>query len=188
MTKEEKDILEDDVVVEESMEDEGGVKTASVAKLKEKLKKCLAERQEYLDGWQRMKADSINLKKEEEKKRAELADFIKEDIFAQIFPVLDSFDLAYSNKEIWESAPLNWRKGVEYIHSRLLSVLKDNELESIDPKDMPFDPRVHISVETVDISEENKDGIVVEVLEKGYVMKEKIIRPARVKVGKYKNK
>ena len=188
MTKEEKNIPEDDVVIEESPEEGGGIKAASALKLKEKLKKCLAERQEYLDGWQRMKADSINLKKEEEKRRAQLADFIKEDVFTQLFPVLDSFDLAYGNKEAWESAPINWRKGVEYIHSQLLSVLKDNGIEPIDPKDIPFDPHVHTSVETIEVSEERSDGIVIEVLQKGYVMKERIIRPARVKVGKYKDK
>ena len=68
MPEEKKEILGEDIVIEESSDDVSGIKTDTVKKLKEKLKKCLEERKEYLDGWQRMKADSINLKKEEEKK------------------------------------------------------------------------------------------------------------------------
>ncbi len=175
---------EDNVDIVET--DDEGTEIPQVKKLKEKLQKCLEEKKEYLDGWQRMKADSINLKKEEEKKRKELAGFVTEDIFQQLLPVLDSFDLAFGNKESWEKVDANWRTGVEYIYSQLYAILKENGLEMIEPNGMPFDPRAHASVEIVDVSNEAADGIVTEVLQKGYRMKDGIIRPAKVKVGKYK--
>lgn len=175
---------EDSVDIVET--DDEGTEVSKTKKLKEKLQKCMEERKEYLDGWQRMKADSINLKKEEEKKRAELAGLIREDMAGQLLPVLDSFELAFSNKEAWEKVDENWRKGVEYIYSQLCATLKDNGLEVVDPINKIFDPRAHTSVGVVEVNDEEKDGFVAEVLQKGYVMKDRVIRAARVKVGKYK--
>lgn len=190
MPEEEKEKKEnetvDDIVIEEEADAVRKERVDRVKKLKDELELCKKERQEYLDGWQRMKADSINLKKEEERKRAELADFVRERVYGEILPVLDSFDLAFGNKSAWEGVDVNWRKGIEYIHSQLSSILKEGGLETIDPNGMPFDPHVHTSVEIVLVEEKNLDGMVLEVLQRGYVFKDKIIRPARVKVGKYK--
>src|SRR3989338_3298428 len=181
MSEEKKKISTKKEDIDEIIEtDEEGVPINQVKKLKEKLQKCLEEKKEYLDGWQRMKADSINLKKEEEKRREEIAGFVKEDMIQQLMPVLDSFTLAFGNKEAWERVDENWRKGVEYIHSQLCATLKENGLEEIDPKNMSFDPHVHTSVEIVAVEDKDMDGVVVEVLQKGYVMNERIIRPARV--------
>ncbi|MBI2108615.1 MAG: nucleotide exchange factor GrpE [Parcubacteria group bacterium] len=174
----------DDIDIVET--DDEGTEVNKVKKLKEKLQKCLEERKEYLDGWQRMKADSINLKKEEEKKRKELAGFVKEDMLEQLLPVLDSFELAFNNKEAWERVDENWRKGVEYIHSQLCTVLKNYGLETIEPKDMMFDPHVHTSIGTVDTKNKNMEGMVIQVIQKGYVIEGRVIRTAQVKVGKYK--
>lgn len=186
MSKEKKETSESDIVFEESSEDAGEIKTDAVKKLKEKLKQCLEEKQEYLNGWQRMKADSINLKKEEEKKRQEIAGFVKEDIINQLLPVLNSFDIAFKNKEAWESVGENWRKGVEYIYSQLAAVLENNGLMEINPSGALFDPRCHISVETVITEKEEESGKIAHVLQKGYKVGDIVIRPARVSVFEYK--
>ncbi len=187
MPEEKKDIPEEDIVIEESSEDTGGIKTDTVKKLKERLEKCLKEKQEYLDGWQRMKADSINLKKEEEKKRAEIGAFIKEDIIQQLLPVLDSFDLAFKNKAVWETVDENWRKGVEYIYSQLMSTLKENGLTEINGGGEPFNSLYHVGVETTTTDKKEDDGKIANVVQKGYRIGETVIRPARATIFEYKN-
>ena len=157
-----------------------------VRDLKKKLKQCEQERKEYLDGWQRMKADSINKKKEDEKRQEEFSKFAKEDLLHELLPVADSFEMAFVDKKTWEGLPENWRKGVEYIYAQLVDTFKRNGLEPIDPKGQSFDPNLHTSVEVVETEDKKQDDIVLEVTQKGYILHGKVIRPARVKVGEYK--
>src|SRR3989344_1566000 len=95
----------------------------TIKKLKEKLKFCEAERKEYLDGWQRMKADLVNYKKDEEKRHGTVREYATEHVLADLLKVEESFQMAFGNKEAWESVSPEWRKGVEYIHSQFMSVL-----------------------------------------------------------------
>src|SRR3989344_1423176 len=87
----------------------------AVKKLRERLKKCIEEKQEYLDGWQRTKADFVNARREEEKRLAELLKFAEVALIMDILPVLDSFDMAMSDKAAWESVSKEWRSGMEAI-------------------------------------------------------------------------
>ncbi len=133
--------IEDDVVFEE--EDGAG---DVVKKLREKLKKCVEEKQEYLDGWQRSKADFVNVKKKDEELRAGLMSFAKEGIILDILSSVDNFEMAFADKKVWESVDKNWRVGIEYIHSQLLKTLKEHGLEQFDPNGEQFDPNRHDSV------------------------------------------
>lgn len=156
-----------------------------VKKLKEKLKECLNEREEYLDGWQRTKADFINYKGKEEERQKEAIRYAKEDILTQLLPVIDSFEMAFLNKEVWESVDKNWRSGIEHIYSQLSGTLKENGMTQIHPLNEPFDPNVHESVEVRKVDSKEKEGIIVEVVQKGYLLHDSVVRPARVIVGEY---
>ena len=158
---------------------------SAIKELQEKLKVCLKERQEYLEGWQRSKADFINARRDEEKARLEFRKFVNESLLFQILPVLDSFEIAFSNKAAWEETPKEWRNGVEYIHAQLKKVFEDNGFSETRPLGEKFNPALHESVEVVETKERGKDGIILEIVQSGYVLHGKIIRPARVKVGKY---
>lgn len=179
--KKEEDFDEIEEIVEDS--DNG---TDIVKKLRIRLKECQKEKQEYLDGWQRAQADSINARKREETTRGEISKIAKEDILSEILPVVDSFEMAFGNKTAWESVDANWRRGIEHIHAQLLSILKDNHLTQTDPVGETFNPELHDCVETVQTDDKKKDGMITEVLQKGYIFYNKIIRPAKVKVGKLK--
>jgi len=155
-------------------------------KLRDQLKTSQTERNEYLAGWQRAKADYINLKNTEEKNRSEIIKFSKEGLLVDLIPLADSFDMAFANKEAWEQAPENWRKGIEYIYNQLMNIFKDNDLLELTPdKNTPFDPKYHESIGVIDSPEED-DGKILEVVKKGYIMQEKVIRPAQVKIGHIK--
>ncbi|HJL55686.1 MAG TPA: nucleotide exchange factor GrpE, partial [Candidatus Paceibacterota bacterium] len=157
-----------------------------VKKLREKLKKCVEEKQEYLDGWQRSKADFVNVKKKDEELRAGLMSFAKEGIILDILSSVDNFEMAFADKKVWESVDKNWRVGIEYIHSQLLKTLKEHGLEQFDPNGEQFDPNRHDSVESVVTDKKEEDHKVLEVMQRGYILNGKIIRPAKVKVGQLK--
>jgi molecular chaperone GrpE len=156
------------------------------AKLKKELKKCQEEKQEYLDGWQRIKADFVNLKKRSEQDKKDFAKYANENFILELLPALDSFDQAFKNKEAWERADANWRTGIEFIYSQLTSVLENHGVKEVSPMGEIFDPQLHHSVEMVEVEDEKNDGKIVEVIQKGYSLGDKTIRHPSVKVGELK--
>jgi len=179
---------QDDVTFEASEESENLKDPAeTVKKLKEEIKTLRKEREEYLRGWQRCKADMVNAKKREEEERGEFVKFSRRELIKELLPALDSFHTAFGNKEAWEKVDLNWRMGVQYIYSQLIAVLEKHGVTLIDPKmGEPFDPKRHASIATVAVAEKEKDHTVAEVVAKGYALHGKILEPARVKIGEYK--
>jgi molecular chaperone GrpE len=171
------DAYNDDVVFEE--EDTG---TGKIKKLQEKLTACNKERVEYLDGWQRAKADFANAQKGLENQKQEYVSYANQNLLEEFLPVVDSFDMAIANKEVWESVDENWRVGVEYIYSQLLSILENNGVKQLDPVGDTFDPAIHTSVEQVDAQSESEDHVIARVIQKGYIMKDKVLRSPKVVV------
>lgn len=159
---------DESVVIEENQAD-------TVKKLKEKLKETEAKAKEYLDGWQRAQADFVNLRKRDEEARREFLKFAHSDIITQLVPVLDSFNLSlpHGNKEL------------AAIYAQLLSILKSGGFEEDSPLGEKFNPRYHESIGTVPVKDQKQDHKILEVIQKGYIIHGKIIRPAKVKIGEY---
>ncbi|MDQ3076567.1 MAG: nucleotide exchange factor GrpE [bacterium] len=179
----------DDVEIEQDEfvpEDGEGNTQDTVQRLREKLKKAVAEKQEYLDGWQRAKAEFVNARKRDEESRREMMKFANESLIADLIPVLESFEMARANKEAWEAIDKNWRMGVEHIQNQLLKTLQDNGLTEINPHGERFDPMRDEAVSNELVTDEKLDHTIVEVLQKGYSLDGKIIKAPRVKVGEYK--
>ena len=174
----------DDVQFES--EDESENIAATLKKLREKLRICEQEKKDNLDGWQRMRADFANARKEEETRRGDMIKFASEGLVEDMLPVLDSFSMAFANKESWEKVDASWRKGVEYIYSQMLSVLESRGLSEIGVVGEKIDPRIHIAMEGIP-TDESKVDTVVEIVQKGYRLHSKVIRPAKVKAGVAKN-
>ena len=184
MKKDSKDNFDDDIVIEEEEEATAPEKKDKTTKLKEKLKKCQEEKQEYLDNWQRAQADFLNLRKRDEEDKQKAIKFAKQELMEEVISVLDSFDMAFGNKEVWEKAPEVWREGVTRIHNQLENILTKNGLDKIAPLGEKFDPNFHEAVSSGPVSED-KDGEIIQVLQAGYRLHEKVIRPAKVVVGTY---
>lgn len=157
-----------------------------VKKLKSELEECKAQSKEYLDGWQRLKADMVNQKKREEEDRANFIKFAKSGVVEELLPVLGSFDMAMGNKAVWESVDKNWRSGIEYIRKQLQDVLTSHGLSEINPLGEMFDPNIAEAIEHVAVDKEDQDHKVVEVIQKGYKLHDKVLTPAKVKVGEFK--
>ncbi|MBI4118737.1 MAG: nucleotide exchange factor GrpE [Parcubacteria group bacterium] len=136
--------------------------------IEEKLLLCEKERDEYLNGWKRAKADLINSKKEFEDQIKNLNDFVKIEFVKQFLPVLDALEGA---KEIE-----GWR-GVKKL---VEDVLNRNGVEEVESLGEEFDPIYHEAVG----ESEGDPNKVIEVLQKGYKINGRVIRAARVKIGK----
>lgn len=177
----------DDMVFEETTEDGDTLPTKDVVKkLREELKKAREEKQEYLTGWQRAKADYVNLERSEETKRKELRAHITAGFVEDLLPTLDSFDMAFANKEAWEKVDANWRAGVEYIYQQLVRTVEDYGVKKVGVLGEVFNPTLHEAIEMVPTEEKGQDHTIASVIQYGYIAGERIIRPARVKVFEVK--
>ncbi|MEX0931348.1 MAG: nucleotide exchange factor GrpE [Candidatus Paceibacterota bacterium] len=194
-----KNIIDDDVVLEAEEEQSSGFNKKSsqteadesefddnpeiqIKKIKDKLSVCQRERQEYLDGWQRAKADLLNARKRDEELLREAKERVSESVLMDIIPVIDSFEMAFSNKEAWEKVDQGWRTGVEYIANQLRSVLSERGIVEINPVGDTFDPALHESVGEEKGEDKKLDNTISSVIQKGYVLNNRVLRPAKVKV------
>ena len=155
-----------------------------IVRLKDRLDTCDEERKGYLDGWQRAKADMINYKKDESKRLEDMARFITGGMLQDLLPVLDSFDLALQSFRIPASGSgQDHEKGVLLIRSQMMDVLKKRGVVQIDVRlGEEFDPGKHESIG--EITSEYPAGTIAEEVQKGYVLGERVIRPARVRLAK----
>ncbi len=151
--------------------------------LEKKLESCLKERKEYLEGWQRERADFLNYKKEQEKINKELFQKFKEELIKNFLIVLDNFDLILKEENL-KNLNEEIIKGLLLIKSQFLDVLKKEGLKEIEVQEGDrFNPEIHEAV-ILEEKEGRKKDKIIEVLVKGYFLNGKVIRPTKVKVGK----
>lgn len=153
-----------------------------VKKLRTYLRHCKKVRAEYLDGWQRARAEFQNYIKQTDKDMQDFRKFASERVILQMIPVLDN--LAFACRSIPESImENNWVKGIEQIQKQFSNVLTENGVEEIvaRPGDA-FNPVYHESVGEAESGGES--GTIAEIFQKGYILHGKVIRAAQVKIVK----
>ena len=155
-------------------------------KLQDKIKSLEKEKQEYLDGWQRARADYANLQKTTDEDKKRFKQVFAEKFVEDLLPVVDSFSMAMANRESWEKVDANWRTGVEYIYGQLMNALREHNLEAFGEKGDEFDPALHEAVSEVETRDQRFDHRIDTVLQQGYKLADSILRPARVTVTVYK--
>ena len=133
----------------------------------------------------RLKADFINNQKENTEKKKLVSNLAKEEILEEILPVIDSFEMAFANKEEWQKTDKNWRVGVEYIYTQLQNILKNHGLTEIKNNDKIFNPEIHSALDTVETKDEKENGEIEQILQKGYELNGKIIRLIKVRIKKF---
>ena len=130
----------------------------------------------------RLRADMENLRKRAQKEKMDFARYANESLLCEIIPVCDNFDRA-TQVRTQDPEVEKFLKGFQMIQGQLEHILKEAGLEKIEASQQPFDPNLHEAVEVVE-GEGGNQEIVAEVLRPGYRYKEKVIRPALVKVVK----
>jgi molecular chaperone GrpE len=139
------------------------------------------ERDDYHDRWMRKAAEFDNYRRRIERERREQADQTVTDLLLDLLFVVDDFERALT-VDAGESGAA-YRKGVELIHAKLQDLLRKQGVKPIDAIGADFDPNVHQAV-AHETSPEHRDGEVIGELSKGYMIGERLLRPAMVKVAK----
>ncbi|MBQ6518590.1 MAG: nucleotide exchange factor GrpE [Anaerolineaceae bacterium] len=154
-----------------------------IGNLRDQLEEAKKKAQENLEGWQHERADFSNYKKRVERDQEVSKNKYKEDVLKKFLTVLDDLELAYAHRPEEDDAAA-WAEGIELIIRKFKSLLENDGLTKIDVKaGDKLDPNIHMAVSLEDSEEFGSDEII-EVLQNGYRMGEKIVRPAMVRVAR----
>lgn len=134
----------------------------------------------YLANWQRAQADFVNYKRRTEQEKSELTKFSNAMLILNLLPVVDDLERAL-NTVPTALAGLTWFDGLRLIQRKLMVLLENQGLEPIEAEGKDFDPNLHEAIMHV----EGEEGKVLQELQKGYKLHDRVIRPAMVKVGRY---
>ena len=172
--------MEDDVPAEQESQQvsELHAEADELESVRRELAEAEAKAAENLDGWQRALAEFQNYKKRVERDRASDQAVMKGELIRKVLPVLDDLERAVSNRPEDSS----WANGIELIQRKLLLILESEGVRRIEAEGKSFDPNVHeaISQEPIEGAE---SGSVVAVTLQGYMLGDRVIRPAQVKVA-----
>ena len=162
---------------------ETAVEAEQPAEKKLSLKDKLAETE---DRYLRALAELENFKRRSEREKGELSSFVRITLLRDIIPLLDDFKRFFEHVENGEnSLDESFVQGVEMIRNSLVKILKKHGVEAVEKTGVPVDYNLHEAVLTEVVKDKEKDHTVLQVLEVGYRIGDKLIRPAKVKVGIY---
>jgi molecular chaperone GrpE len=151
----------------------------TIEELMKKIENLEKEKNEYFESLKRAKSDVLRMQREFEEKFQTMQDLANSELIYHLLSVLDSFDLAFQKNEKID-------QGFYLIYSQLKDILEKYGLEEIDVENKKFDPNFHEALGTKRCEKENcsgdDEGLIVEVLSKGYLYKGRLLRPARVKI------
>ena len=148
----------------------------------ESLEEALAEAkqkvEQYLANWQRTQADFVNYKRRSEQEREEIGKFANNQLILSLLPVLDDLERAFESITP-QVARFKWVEGIRLIERKLQSALEAQGLSQIKALGEPFDPNLHEAT----MHSKGEEGMVVQELQKGYMLHDRVIRPSIVVVG-----
>ena len=151
---------------------------AEIDALRRQLEDSEAKLAESVDGWQRSAAEFQNYKKRIERERDFERSMMKGDIIKKVLPVLDDLERALQNRPSDDA----WSNGIELIVRKLQSIIESEGVKRIEAEGTPFDPNFHEAISN-EPSEEVQSGHVISVVQNGYMLGERVIRPAMVRVA-----
>jgi molecular chaperone GrpE len=153
--------------------------------LQAELEQSQAQAAEYLDGWQRARAEFANYKKRTESEREELRRSSTEGLLLKLLPVVDDIERAFQTLPE-DSADESWVEGFRMIQRKLQSVLESQDITPIEAVGQPFDPLWHEAVMQEE-TDAYPDGYVAEEMQRGYRLGDRVLRPSMVKVASNPN-
>ena len=153
---------------------------ADTPELRSEMQKLRAERDTLIDRLARLQAEFENTRKRAAREQHQFREYAVADVVKSLLPILDSFERALQAPS---SNPREFRSGVELIYKQLQDALAKLGLRPIPAKGEPFDPHLHQAVEMVETTEA-EDHQVLEELQRGYKFKDRLLRPAMVRVAK----
>jgi molecular chaperone GrpE len=161
-----------------SLDDDQPIVDAEREALQAQLAEAESKVSEYKDGWARSQAEFQNYKKRVERDNELTYAGMKGNIIKKVLPVLDDLERALQNRPVDDA----WASGIELIARKLQNILESEGVKRIVAKGAAFDPNFHEAI-THEPSEEIESGHVIDVVQNGYMLGERVIRPALVRVA-----
>lgn len=165
------------------LEDEESLAKDKLKSLRDKLRHSEEERKKCLDDLQRTKADFLNSRRRLDEQLARDKERATDKLIMELLTLADSFDMAMLDRELWEKMDTRLKTGIEAIQAKLSSILASNNITTISPEGVMFDPNEHEAVSNTTVTDDDDVDKVITVLQRGYKRNDDIIRPARVVVG-----
>jgi len=176
--KEKQEQLNEARATAEGMPEADAQPSAAVEALKLQLEEAQAKLADSLDSWQRSMADFQNYKKRVERDNEMVKANMRGDLIKKVLPVLDDLERALQNRPAEDA----WANGIELIARKFQNLLDVENVKRIDAKGAAFDPAFHEAI-SHEPSDEVESGHVIEVVQNGYMIGERVIRPALVRVA-----
>ena len=154
---------------------------AELAQLPEDLDAARGQAADYLDNLQRLKAEFDNFRKRMLREQSDFLNLASQEDIKGLLPVIDNFERALAH-EIEDGHLDDYKNGLQLVYNQLIDSLAKEGLTSVEPVGEHFDPTKHEAMMQVQ-SDEHPEGTVISVMEKGYLLKGRVIRPAKVAVA-----
>lgn len=158
-------------------------KNSALEALQEKYDTMTREQEELKDKYLRLFAEFDNYKKRTIREKMDLIHTAAENTISNLLPVLDDFDRAKKSADD-EASEEVWPDGIKLVYNRLYSILENGGLQKMESDGELFDPEMHDAISEIPAPSDKLKGKVVDTIENGYFLKDKLIRHAKVVVGK----
>lgn len=153
-----------------------------VADLQAELEQLGAKSEEYLDGWQRERAEFANYRRRVERERETSQQNITGNIVRRYLEVVDDLERALKNRPN-EGDGAAWAEGIELIYRKMLNLIEAEGVQPMGAEGQPFDPNLHEAISHED-DPDRESGEIIEVIKSGYTLGDRVLRPALVRVAR----
>jgi molecular chaperone GrpE len=162
--------------------EEAEVNAAQLLQLQQELEKAQNQTREYFEGWQRERADFSNYKRRIERDQQMLSQSLKSDVIKKYLTVVDDLERALKTRPT-DGPAAAWSNGIELIYRKLSSMLEAEGVNRMPAESEEFNPSRHEAI-SYEESPDHSAGQIIEVVQQGYTLGERIIRPALVRVAR----
>lgn len=180
------DELEDEIIegeVVDGDEEDGDTAIADeYSELAKELQQAQDKAREFFEGWQRERADFANYKRRVDRDQQSLSQTIKGDVIKKYLPILDDLQRALKTRPT-EGPAGSWADGIELVTRKLQNILEAEGVKRIPAEQEEFNPSRHEAI-THEDSSEHKSGQIIEVVQEGYTLGDRVLRPALVRVAR----
>lgn len=159
-----------------------GGQASEIEELEKKLSQSQAKANEYLEGWQRSRAEFANYKKRIEREQSQVYQNAAGSILKRQLEIMDDLDRALKNRPN-DGEGAAWAGGIELIQRKMMLIFENEGLKVMQPVGEMFDPTLHEAIASED-NENFASGQVIDVLQKGYTLGDRVLRPAMVRVAR----
>jgi molecular chaperone GrpE len=168
-------------VDQEALESSAEISMEAFEAMKNELTECQVKASEYLDGWQRARAEFANYKKRVEREQAVVYQNASGNIIKRYLDVLDDLERALKNRPK-DDEGASWAAGIELIYRKLSMILESEGVKVMDADGKIFDPNLHEAI-SHEVAENHESGQIIEVVKQGYLLGDRVLRPALVRVA-----